>query len=210
MSNTENNANAAREKGHKVKKSGRGYSKAENLAAKASKTLRQEMVSFITGIIAKNEWRQKDASQHLGITQPRVSNLNKGQVDKFSVDKLADVIQRAKVTLKLRYRFASNQDFTVINESEIPLKDQCVQIIKALIEHKGWKTQDEVKKNFSISQPRVSNLINGLTKKFSMEFILGILSGQGLNVTVVSESESLYYISIDVAEPETDKVSKVA
>lgn len=48
--------------------------------------LKSKLWSVVTAIITGQNWTQKQAAQKLGISQPRMSNLMKGQLDKFSLD----------------------------------------------------------------------------------------------------------------------------
>lgn len=41
----------------------------------------------IRDIINAKNWSQADAAIQLGLTQPRVSDLVNGRIDKFSIDK---------------------------------------------------------------------------------------------------------------------------
>ncbi len=59
-----------------------GYAKPEEWALKAS------IATRILDIIEENGLTQKDAGPLLGIAQGRVSDLKRGQFDKFSVAKL--------------------------------------------------------------------------------------------------------------------------
>jgi len=47
---------------------------------------------------------QSDAARRLGITQPRLNDLLRGRIDKFSLDALFDLASRAglKVSIKLK------------------------------------------------------------------------------------------------------------
>ena len=59
-----------------------GYTNPEEWSLKAS------IATKILGIIEANGLTQKDAGILLGIAQRRVSDLKRGQFDKFSVEKL--------------------------------------------------------------------------------------------------------------------------
>lgn len=78
-----------------------GYANPEDWSLKAS------IATKILGIIEENGLTQKDAGTLLGISQGRVSDLKRGQFDKFSVEKLltflnaldrdVDIVIRPKV-----------------------------------------------------------------------------------------------------------------
>ena len=57
---------------------------AANLRARA------ELMEQITAIIQANDWKQVDAAAHCGVTQPRVNDLLRGRVSRFSLDALVN------------------------------------------------------------------------------------------------------------------------
>ena len=59
-----------------------------------------------------NKWSQSEAAEKLGISQPRVSNMLNGKLDKFSVDTLLEMV------FKMGYK--QDMDFTPLN-TESPL-----------------------------------------------------------------------------------------
>lgn len=65
---------------------------AANLRARA------ELMRSIGAAIKRHNWNQVQAAQHAGITQPRMSELLRGRVSKFSLDALV----RVATTLGLR------------------------------------------------------------------------------------------------------------
>ncbi len=58
---------------------------AANLRARA------ELMRQIAAIIKDNEWKQAEAAQHCGVTQPRVNDLLRGRVSRFSLDALVNI-----------------------------------------------------------------------------------------------------------------------
>jgi predicted XRE-type DNA-binding protein len=54
--------------------------------------------------LAQIETTQKAAATHLGITQPRLSDLKRGHIDLFSLDSLLNMAERAGLapTIKVR------------------------------------------------------------------------------------------------------------
>lgn len=50
--------------------------------------VRSQLMRQIKASIAERGWTQTHAAQELGITQPRVSDLNRGRIHKFSLDAL--------------------------------------------------------------------------------------------------------------------------
>ena len=60
---------------------------------------RADLMSVIRDIVQDNNWKQTEAAEKMGLTQPRVSNLLNGKIDKFSIDLLMTCLFR------LGYRF---------------------------------------------------------------------------------------------------------
>ena len=52
-------------------------------------------------LIAKNDWTQAVAARVFGVSQPRVSDLVRGKIDKFSADMLIEMLGRAGVEVKI-------------------------------------------------------------------------------------------------------------
>ena len=71
---------------------------AANLQARA------ELMLQITAIIKANNWKQADAATHCRVTQPRINDLLRGRVSRFSLDALVNIAaalgQRVHVELK--------------------------------------------------------------------------------------------------------------
>lgn len=70
------------------------YEEAENLR------LRSELMSAIIARINEFGWSQKVAAQNIGITQPRLSDLMRDKIDKFSLDALVNIARPLGITLK--------------------------------------------------------------------------------------------------------------
>lgn len=58
---------------------------AANLRARA------ELMQQIAAIIAENGWTQVEAASHCGVTQPRINDLLRGRVSRFSLDALVNI-----------------------------------------------------------------------------------------------------------------------
>ena len=58
---------------------------AANLRARA------ELMQQIAAIVKENDWTQAEAAAHCGITQPRMNDLLRGRVSRFSLDALVNV-----------------------------------------------------------------------------------------------------------------------
>ena len=58
---------------------------AANIAARA------ELMNQIAALIKRNEWTQTQAAQECGVTQPRIIDLLRGRVSRFSLDALVNI-----------------------------------------------------------------------------------------------------------------------
>ncbi len=71
---------------------------AANLRARA------ELMRQITAIIQTNDWKQAEAATHCGVTQPRINDLLRGRVSRFSLDALVNIAtalgQRVHIALE--------------------------------------------------------------------------------------------------------------
>lgn len=68
---------------------------------------RSDLMIAIRDIIAAKKWSQKEAAEHMGLTQPRVSSLVNGHIEKFSIDKLLTCLYR--IGFRFKPVFADNQ-----------------------------------------------------------------------------------------------------
>jgi predicted XRE-type DNA-binding protein len=71
--------------------------------------LKANMMIAIRSLIERKGWSQSDAARELGVSQPRISNLKNGKIDKFSVDMLMELL------VKLGFKFEFN--YTPIENS---------------------------------------------------------------------------------------------
>lgn len=71
----------------------------EDKAEASDLQTRSDLMIAIRDIIDVKKWSQAVAAQRMGITQPRVSDLVNGRIEKFSIDKLMNCLYR------IGYRF---------------------------------------------------------------------------------------------------------
>jgi predicted XRE-type DNA-binding protein len=69
----------------------------------ANLRMRSDLMMQITEIIEKNEWTQAEAAKRCGVTQPRINDLLRGRISRFSVDALVNIAAKLgrKVTVQL-------------------------------------------------------------------------------------------------------------
>ncbi len=69
---------------------------------------RSKFMIEIEKIIESNGWTQAEAARQLGVSQPRVSDLIHGRVDKFSIDMLMRWL--VKLGRKVTYQIKSKKE----------------------------------------------------------------------------------------------------
>ncbi|MFO0962658.1 MAG: helix-turn-helix transcriptional regulator [Phycisphaerales bacterium] len=74
---------------------GFGAAEAENLR------VRSLLMIKIEKLISARGWTQNEAAKALGVSQPRISDLVRGKIDKFSADMLIEMLGRAGVEVKI-------------------------------------------------------------------------------------------------------------
>ena len=69
----------------------------------ANLTFRSQLMDEIETVIAKNGWTQSEAAKRCGVTQPRINDLLRGRISKFSIDALVNIAAALgrRVTVKL-------------------------------------------------------------------------------------------------------------
>ena len=53
--------------------------------------LRSELMDKIAAVIEEKGWTQLEAAAHCGVTQPRVNDLLRGRISRFSLDALVNI-----------------------------------------------------------------------------------------------------------------------
>jgi predicted XRE-type DNA-binding protein len=57
----------------------------------ANLTLRSDLMRKIETIVKKNNWTQAEAAKRCGVTQPRINDLLRGRISRFSIDALVNI-----------------------------------------------------------------------------------------------------------------------
>ena len=53
--------------------------------------VRSDLMDKIILLITSNKWTQTEAAQHCAVTQPRISDLLRGRISRFSLDALVNI-----------------------------------------------------------------------------------------------------------------------
>lgn len=69
--------------------------------------LRTDLMIKIEQIVKKSGLIQSEAAKLLGITQPRINDLLKGRIEKFSLDALVNMVARAGMEVKMTVKKTS-------------------------------------------------------------------------------------------------------
>lgn len=63
--------------------------------------LRAKLMTALEQHIASKGWTQAEAARHLGVTQPRISDLKRGKIDLFALDGLVTMAVAAGMTVEM-------------------------------------------------------------------------------------------------------------
>ena len=69
--------------------------------------LRSDLMTRIERYVKTSGLNQKDAAARLGVTQPRLNDLLKGKIEKFSLDALVNMLGHAGMTVELSVKKAA-------------------------------------------------------------------------------------------------------
>jgi len=64
--------------------------------------IRSELMITLRQYIEDAELGQKEAAEVFGVHQPRISDLMRGKIDKFTIDKLVNMLARIGKTVKMK------------------------------------------------------------------------------------------------------------
>ncbi len=75
---------------------------ADTPAEAANLKLRSELMEQIGTIIAEQGWTQREAATHCGVTQPRMNDLLRGRISRFSLDALVNIASALGLCVQVR------------------------------------------------------------------------------------------------------------
>lgn len=67
----------------------------------ANLKVRADLMLDLRRYIHERGWTQAEAAMFFGETQPRISNLLKGEISRFSIDKLINLLARAGLEVQV-------------------------------------------------------------------------------------------------------------
>ncbi len=71
--------------------------------------LRSQMMIALRDLIQERGWTQADAAKHLKVTQPRISDLTRGKLSRFSLDALVNMLTDAGLDVDFHIKPHSRQ-----------------------------------------------------------------------------------------------------
>ncbi|WP_295881281.1 XRE family transcriptional regulator [uncultured Thiohalocapsa sp.] len=57
----------------------------------ANLRLRADLITQISAVIDERGWTQREAAEHCGVSQPRINDLLRGRISRFSLDALVNI-----------------------------------------------------------------------------------------------------------------------
>ena len=82
-----------------------GFSSAEDRNPRT----RSQMMTALRKLIEKEGWTQAEAAKRLKVSQPRISDLARGKISRFSLDALVNMLADAGLEVDFRIRPASRR-----------------------------------------------------------------------------------------------------
>lgn len=77
---------------------------ADTPAEAANMRIRAALMRQIAGVIEANGWKQADAAARCGVSQPRLSDLLRGRLSRFSLDALVNIAASLGLHVELECR----------------------------------------------------------------------------------------------------------
>lgn len=85
----------------------------------ANLTARADLLIALRDIIDTNQWTQKQAAAVLSTSQPRVSDLVNGKLQKFSIGMLIDFITKLGYDFKFTYDSEAEEPFDITLSKQV-------------------------------------------------------------------------------------------
>ena len=63
--------------------------------------IRADLILDLQKYIKQQQWTQQEAADFFNETQPRISNLMSGEIERFSIDKLVQMIAKTGMQIKV-------------------------------------------------------------------------------------------------------------
>ncbi len=63
--------------------------------------VRSDLMIELSRLIESKGWTQEEAAEIMGVTQPRISDLVRGKIDRFSIDSLVSMLGGAGIKVRI-------------------------------------------------------------------------------------------------------------
>jgi len=83
----------------------------------STSVLKVDLTVMIRDIIEQEGWTQKEAAKKLGVTQPRISDLVNGKIDRFTLDVLFSMLD--KLGFKSKFTFGNIKEASITIQKEL-------------------------------------------------------------------------------------------
>ncbi len=77
-----------------------------DLAESNKKDLKEKIAITLIQLIRSKDWNQSVASERLNVSQPRISDLMRGKIDRFSIDSLLEMMFRSGYCFDFLFEFS--------------------------------------------------------------------------------------------------------
>ena len=82
----------------------------------SASVMKADLTIMIRDIIEKEGWTQKEAAKKLGVTQPRISDVVNGKIDKFTLDVLFSMLD--KLGFRSKFTFGNIEEASIKIQKE--------------------------------------------------------------------------------------------
>lgn len=103
--------------------------------------IRSELMIEITKYLNQSNLTQKQAAEKIGISQPRLSNLINGKIDKFTIDMLVNILSKTDHEVKLSVNRVAE-----VAEASFPWRN--FQVLSG--GSRGRRSGQEIKSNWDL------------------------------------------------------------
>lgn len=79
---------------------------ADTPAEAVNRRLRSELMDQMSELVAESGWTQSEAAARCGVTQPRMNDLLRGRISRFSLDALVNIAAVLGLRVHLRLEAA--------------------------------------------------------------------------------------------------------
>ncbi len=73
--------------------------------------LKTDLMIMIRDIIEQQGWTQKEAAEHLDVSQPRISDIKNGKIDKFTLDILFSMLD--ELGFRAHFQYGGIEESTI-------------------------------------------------------------------------------------------------